>query len=391
MNNNNQHRGTFRHKGTEARSIIYEIFCKTIFTGKKPFFGLKILDRIIKLFSIKSINLRGSVAPCLMPLALCLIFATVDLSAQSIFPSFGSARSGTAGFQFTKIDVDARSTAMGHSAMADLTGGGSLFWNPALAVQTEKSEVFGSHTRYFADIGMEYIGAVHKTNAFAFGLSMQYLSSGDLLETNEFNPFGTGRTFRTNHIAVGLTASQKLTNLFSYGLTVKYLQEDLEAMTSRSTALDLGFFYRVGDTGLSFAVGLNNFGFDSSPDGETSRNSLDGEIIESEFEDVTLPTTFNMAAAWKLMQSDEQGLTLTAQIQNPSDNAERMAIGGEYRFQQYLFFRAGYRFGVDEAQWPTFGLGLNLPVMNQTLRFDYAYAGLERLGQTHRIALSIAL
>lgn len=319
------------------------------------------------------------------------ILMSVNLNAQSIFPSFGSARSGTAGFQFTKIDIDPRSTAMGHSAMADLTGGGSLYWNPALAVQSETSEVFGSHTSYFADIGMEYIGAVHKTNAFAFGLSMQYLSSGDILETNEFNPFGTGRSFRTNHIAVGLTASQKLTSLFSYGLTLKYLEEDLEAVTSRSSAIDLGFFYRVGDTGLSFAVSLTNFGIDSNPTGETSRNTLDGEFIETEFSDVTLPTTFNMAAAWKLMQSETQGLTLTAQIQNPSDNAERMAVGGEYRFQQFLFFRAGYRFGVDEATWPTFGMGINLPVMDRTLRFDYAYAGLERLGQTHRIALSIAL
>ena len=359
--------GIVGHEGTEARSLLMKISQLTIF--KLP------LDII----------LRGSVALCLV-----LLFS-VELQAQSIFPTFGSARSGTAGYQFTKVDVDARSAGMGHSAMADMTGGGSLFWNPALAVQSESSEVYGSHTSYFADIGMEYIGAIHKTNSFAFGLSMQYLSSGDILETNEFNPFGTGRTFQTTHLTAGLTVSQKLTNLFSYGLTLKYLQEDLEAITNSSAAIDLGFFYRVGDTGLSFAVSLTNFGFDSAPTGETIRTSLDGPVTENAFSDVTLPTTFNMAAAWKLMQSEQQGLTLTAQIQNPSDNAERMALGGEYHFRKQVFFRTGYRFGVDEANWPTFGVGLVLPVMNRSLRFDYAYASLERLGQTHRIALSIAL
>lgn len=343
------------------------------------------LNQVIKFFDNWNLKILRF---CVFAL---IIFFGSTLNAQSIFPSFGSARSGTAGYQFTKVDVDARSTAMGHSAMADLTGGGSLYWNPALAVQTASSEVFGSHTSYFADIGMEYIGAIHKTNAFAFGLSMQYLSSGNILETNEFNPFGTGRTFQTTHLTAGLTVSQKLTNLFSYGLTLKYLQEDLEAITNTSAAIDLGFFYRVGQTGLSFAVSLTNFGFDSAPTGETERTSLDGPVIEDAFSDVTLPTTFNMAAAWKLMQSEQQGLTLTAQIQNPSDNAERMAIGGEYRFREQLFFRTGYRFGVDEANWPTFGVGLVLPVMNKNLRFDYAYASLERLGQTHRIALSIAL
>jgi hypothetical protein len=325
---------------------------------------------------------------------LLLLLCTLSVestSAQSIFPSFGSARSGTAGFQFTKVGVDPRNTAMGHSAMADLTGGGSLVWNPALAVQTPTSEIYGSHTSYFADIGMEYLGAIHRTGAFAFGLSLQYLSSGSINETTEFNPFGTGRTFQTTHMGIGLTASQKLTNLFSYGITLRYLQEDLERITTSSTAIDLGFFYKVGTTGLSFAVGLNNFGFDSSPTGETTRQGLEGEITETAFSDVTLPTTFNMAAAYKVIDQEQQGLTLTGQIQNPSDNAERMAFGAEYRFKKQLFFRTGYRFGVDEANWPTFGMGVNLPVMNRTLRFDYAFATLERLGQTHRIAFSVAL
>ena len=375
-----QSSGVVGHEGTEAQS-------SSMF-GNRDSEAQSLLMKISQLTIFKlplDIILRGSVALCLI-----LLFS-VELQAQSIFPTFGSARSGTAGYQFTKVDVDARSAGMGHSAMADMTGGGSLFWNPALAVQSESSEVYGSHTSYFADIGMEYIGAIHKTNSFAFGLSMQYLSSGDILETNEFNPFGTGRTFQTTHLTAGLTVSQKLTNLFSYGLTLKYLQEDLEAITNSSAAIDLGFFYRVGDTGLSFAVSLTNFGFDSAPTGETIRTSLDGPVTENAFSDVTLPTTFNMAAAWKLMQSEQQGLTLTAQIQNPSDNAERMALGGEYHFRKQVFFRTGYRFGVDEANWPTFGVGLVLPVMNRSLRFDYAYASLERLGQTHRIALSIAL
>lgn len=64
--------------------------------------------------------LKGSLRFCVF--ALFILFSST-LNAQSIFPSFGSARSGTAGYQFTKVDVDARSTAMGHSAMADLTGG----------------------------------------------------------------------------------------------------------------------------------------------------------------------------------------------------------------------------------------------------------------------------
>ncbi|HBQ59637.1 MAG TPA: hypothetical protein DD671_08440, partial [Balneolaceae bacterium] len=47
-------------------------------------------------------------------------------NAQGVFPSLGGSRSGTSGFQFLKINVDARSSALGGSNVADAMDGSAL-------------------------------------------------------------------------------------------------------------------------------------------------------------------------------------------------------------------------------------------------------------------------
>jgi hypothetical protein len=277
---------------------------------------------------------------------------------------------------------------MGNSVTADARDAASLYWNPALAAQMDRSQVYMSHTSYFADINMLYSAAVWRVGSRAFGVSLQFLDSGELNETTEFDPTGTGRVFRTAHLAAGLTYAQQLTSLFSYGITGKYLLENIENVTIATTVVDMGFFYKVGDTGLRFAVGINQFGFDATPEGETSRLSLDGEVVESAFESVSPPTTFSLAAAYDVWTADPYNLLLTCQLTNPSDNSERFSLGAEFRFLDVFAVRTGYEFGVDEATLPTFGAGFRLPVLNLgDVTANYGYTSRERLGALHRISL----
>lgn len=322
-------------------------------------------------------------------LPFCVLFTLASpLFAQG---SFGEDRAGTEGFQFTKIAVDPRSAAMGNSNMADAYDASSLYWNPALSARLEGSNVMLSHTRYFAGINLDYFSVVQKVGDFALGGSVQYLSSGEITETTEFQPFGTGRTFATHHLSAGATVSHEVTELFSYGITFRYLMEKIEEIQYQSGAIDFGFSYLVGDTGLRFAVGINNFGFDSSPEGTTTRESLNGvEVIEPD-EQQSLPTRFLIGAAYDLIDNDENSLVVTAQITNPSDNAEQFNVGAEYGFMKQFFVRTGYEFGIEERKIPSFGAGVELPFGNRIIRADYAYSLYERLGEIHRIAINVAL
>jgi hypothetical protein len=328
----------------------------------------------------------------LILLLLCTGWAETASAQQSLIPSLGSSRSGTSGFQFLKINPDARSASLGGSNVADAIDGSALYLNPALAAQMSDNQVYLGHTQYFADISLNYASYVHRYRGMAFGGSLMYLDSGEMDETNEFFPTGTGRTFRTVHLAAGLSFAQELTNLFSYGVTAKYLDERIEEVESQSVVFDVGFFYRVGDTGLRFAVGLNNFGLDATPEGETTRQTLDGEVVETDFEDVSPPTTFRIGAAYDIYSNDSFDVISFAQVTNPSDNAERFSLGSELEYLDQFFVRAGYEFGVDEALLPSFGAGFKFPFSEgYKLGVDYGFSTRDRLGSMHRFALKFDL
>lgn len=324
--------------------------------------------------------------------SILFLSGTLGVSNAWAQSSFGEDRAGTEGFQFTKIAIDPRSAAMGNSNMADAMDGSSLYWNPALAARVPASNVMLSHTSYFADINVDYVSYIHKMNQFIIGGSIQYLNSGDIKETTEYEPLGTGREFSTHHFAIGLSGAHKVTDLFSYGITLKFLMEKIVDIEYKSGAIDFGFSYLVGATGLRFAVGINNFGLDASPSGTIRYENPSSGVEEIEPNTKSsLPTRFHIGAAYDAFETEASKLVLTAQITNPSDNAEQVSVGAEYAFMKQFFLRGGYEFGVEERKIPSFGAGIELPVLNKVIKADYSYSTYERLGDIHRIAISFSL
>lgn len=327
---------------------------------------------------------------------LLLLFAFTPLASSlhaQVLPSFGRDRAGTIGFQFLKIPVDARSAALGETVVSNAFDASSLFWNPALAAQEQSLQLGVTHTAYFVDVTLDYAAVTYPLNrgGFVLGASVQALNSGDMDETTEFAPFGTGRTFRFTDLGVGLTVSQTLTDLFSYGVTAKYVRESVAGIAANTVVFDLGVFYRIGTTGAQMGVAIRNFGSDAGFEGDLERTTLEGTVIEDDFESVTPPTTFLLGITYQMLRHAAQhDLMVSGQLSNPADNAETFNIGAEYTWNDLLILRGGYRFAVEEYSWPSFGAGLMLP-LPVALRFDYGFNRLDRLGTVHRVGLNVRL
>lgn len=328
---------------------------------------------------------------------VCMLLIVAPASAQ-VLPSFGGDRAGTIGFQFLKIPADARSAALGQTVVSNAMDASSLFWNPALASQTEDMQIGFSHTAYHADVRVEYAALTYPLGrgGFTLGASIQALDSGSMKETTEFQPFGTGREFAFTDLAAGLTVSQTLTDLFSYGITGKYVRESVAGISASTLVFDLGVFYRVGTTGAQMAVAIRNFGLDAAFEGELTRATIggDGTTLENDFESVTPPTTFLLGISYEVFQNNPSNkLLLSGQLSNPADNAETFNVGAEWTWNNLLIVRTGYRIGVEEFTWPSVGGGLMLPDLFDRLgvRFDYGLSHLERLGSVHRVGLNLSL
>ena len=322
-----------------------------------------------------------------LKIILFQLIATVAI-AQNLFPLLGGQRTGTAAATFLKIDVGAEATAMSGAYVAMANDATTLYWNPAAAAQVPDNTFTLSHIEWPVDIQYEYMGYIHHINNFGtIGFSVGMLHMPDMEITTEYYPTGTGEYFQYYDTFAAFTFALKMTEQFSFGATLKYVEEGLAGLSMNGWMIDLGTFYWTGFKTLRFAVGLSNFGEDMKPDGSYLSKTKDGDEIENQYEAFSPPTTFRVGTAMEVWDTEEYALTTSFQINHPVDNAENAVIGLDFSYLRNLHLRAGYRINYDEEKF-TFGAGFLLPISTLKFSLDYAYKSFTNLGSTHQFTFN---
>jgi long-subunit fatty acid transport protein len=322
-------------------------------------------------------------------LIIILFFTSIIIETRAqLFPTLGGQRAGISTAQFLKIGVGGRAAAMGDAFIAVANDASALYWNPAGLVQSDKNEIIFSHNEWLIDIKHEFAGAVyHLSGNDAVGVSLTSLHMKDMKVTTEFMQSGTGEYFSFGDIAVAVTYSRKMTEQFSFGGTVKYIEETLDKLKMRGVMIDLGTLYWTGLGSTRFAVAVTNFGNNLAPDGEVV---LVGKRKKSEWQSFSPPTMFRIGFAFEPYQDDMHQVTASIQLNHPNDNSENISTGMEYKFKNLFFVRAGYKYNVEEQNY-SFGAGVNLPLSIADVSFDYAYANFTKLGSAHRFSILLGL
>jgi hypothetical protein len=92
-----------------------------------------------------------------------------------------------------------------------------------------------------------------------------------------------------------------------------------------------------------------------------------------------------------MLQQGESRLLAAAEFTHPPDNSEKLNLGAEYSFRDYLFLRGGYKMNYD-TEGLTAGFGVKFPltlVKSSVARLDYAYSDLKYLSAAHRVSVNI--
>jgi hypothetical protein len=317
----------------------------------------------------------------------------VSSAYAQILPSFGNSRTGGTGMQFLKISPDARSMSLAGAAVAVANDASAMYWNPAgiTGVDTGKVNLMVSHSRYFGDINANYAGAVIRAGRHSFvGVQVFSMDYGDMKETTEFDPSGTGRTFGINNYFIGLTYAKVLTNNFSFGLNGKYTNESFAGINVHNVLFDLGLKYDVGVKHTRFGVNFSNFGLNVKPSGGVQVLKFDGMQNISNFSDISVPALFRLGIAFDPVHTNEHVLTLAGQLNHPTDNNETYVLAAEYSYLKIGYLRTGYEFGSDENYiGPSAGIGMKILRRFGGLTFDYGFVAKNRLGYNQRITLAI--
>lgn len=307
--------------------------------------------------------------------------------------TYGIERVGTTVFQVLKINVGVRGIGMGNAFIAGANDVSAIYWNPAGLSLMSRPEALISHINLPADVNYDLIGfAWPAGNSGTFAVSAGVLHMDDMVVRTPEMPDGTGELFTASDVVFAASYSKAMSTLFSFGVTAKYVREDLYNYVSQGVVFDAGLVYQTGFRSMKLAMVISNFGPDSKFDGSyqdwrTVSGEVSGEPDVKNFEGHLMPMSFRVGvfADMEVMTGVSLGESFSGnlglQFEHPSDVAERLNAGVEFWFQQIVAFRGGYNFNYDTENL-TLGLGVKKRIGDYLLNFDYAYAGYGDLTDT---------
>jgi len=342
-------------------------------------------------------------------LSVLLFIAAIPLKAQRL-SSESISKTGTTIAQFLKIDVSARSVAMGGSFVAVANDVGAIYINPAGLARVNGYQAMFTHTEWIAGTKYDF-GAVslNLNELGALGLMVSSFNSGDMQVTTIAEPDGTGEIFDAQDLLVGLSYSRNLTDNFSIGFSAKYVYQRIWRSTASAVAIDVGTLFDTPFWGIVLGGSIKNFGPKMQLDGRDikfaddpdSRNSGNVSVVNAQYEmdEYPLPLFFQVGLSKTLNLFEKNRLTVPIDAVTPNDDYESVNTGFEYGWNEMLFLRAGYKsliydssddifLSEDQEKGMTAGFGLNLRLQGtMKIQIDYAYADLGRLDNAQRFSL----
>lgn len=328
---------------------------------------------------------------------------TLIIFILSVTFAIGQSKVGSTSAPFLNIGIGPRAISMGGAFVATASDVSSLYWNPAGASRSNTNEAMFSHSSWFADINYSWAGAMLKLgDAGTIGLNLTYLDYGDMEVTTLAEQDGTGQFFTAYDLSMGLTYAYNLTDRFSLGGTVKYIQSKIWNTSASAFATDIGVLFHSDINGLRIGATITNFGTGMKMDGKdllvqhdidpNNYGNNDQILASLETDEFPLPLTFRIGLAMDLVDNEEHRITLAVDALHPNDNDESLNVGGEYMFNNLVAFRVGYKslFLTNTEEGLTAGVGLNYNFSNDFgVRIDYAYQDFGMLDYTQHFSLGI--
>ncbi len=298
-----------------------------------------------------------------------IAFATL-FAMPLVTPSAHAAGAGQTAADFLQIGVGSRSAGLGGAYTALAENATAAYWNPAGLARLSRSEVSVSHFAWYQDITIEQAQA-----AFAIGdrgglaLSAIFLNYGTI-DNVDANGVVRGELSASDWSA-GLSFGYQLTDLFSLGVTGKYISQTLDTYSAGTLAADFGL--RADWPRFSAAIAVVNVG-----------GSMTFDAVQED-----LPAAARLGLAFRPFGS---GVVAAVEYEERFYGPAFLRQGVEVEFEDRYFLRAGYDYGVGadntgSASGMSFGAGLKI----SGARLDYAYTASDEFtnDNLHRFSLTL--
>jgi hypothetical protein len=335
----------------------------------------------------------------LMIAIIALLLASSALFADEV------TKVGTTALGFLNIDVGRRAVGLGGAYVSIANDATSMFWNPSGIAMTDRVETVFHHSNWIADISFNYLAAIIPIGGLGnFGINATALSMDDMERTTIDNPEGTGEKFSAGSYAFGLCYARSLTDRFSIGFNVKYVNETIYHSSANGVAFDVGTQFTTQFNGLKIGMSITNYGpkvrmsgrdmltqVDINPNVSGNNENINAYLANDAFD---LPLMFRVGVSMDMLKGvGNSNLILSADALHPNDDVESVNLGAEYVFNNVLALRGGYTslFAKDFEAGLSFGAGIHQKMMSVELTLDYAYRDFGLLESVQMFTLGIKL
>ena len=326
----------------------------------------------------------------LLSIILCgtLLFLAANPSEAVQFK-----RTGTAGFAFMELPATARQAALGdaYSALGGINDASGIFVNPATLGYITGPTLSVSYGTWLVETNHQTAAVgMSLGSAGSIGLSFVRFDGGDLIGTVSDASLQDGYretgTFTFGSYAIGPTYSLRMTDRFSFGLTVRYAKEGVSGVSGVDRGSDfdatnflaeIGTLYYTGFGSLRFATNIQSIGFDA-------------HYVSDPFQ---APVVYRIGAAYDFFDTPDSPAKLTTILEaiHPTDSQEKVMAGAELWIMDMVALRGGYKFDFDEEGF-TAGAGLRFDMGGgRPLSVDFAYVDYGRFDSVTRFTLNVGM
>jgi long-subunit fatty acid transport protein len=288
-------------------------------------------------------------------------------------------------YDFLKLNVDARSSAMAGSFVSVENDVNTIFYNPAGLATIDQKQASVGFFKYLMDINSGNASYTQKYNNIGyFGAGIRFVNYGSFDKYDEsYQNIGT---FGASDIALSLGYANKYKDKFKYGANAKLIYSTIDEYSSFGLALDLGALYAFPEQKISFGLSVLNLGTQLKKYNSTSESlPLDIRIGMTKTLE-HLPLTVNIGFA-----------NLANSYDKFYERFKNIIVGGEFILSDYILLRVGYN-NAERLNFKTgtnlgiggFSAGLGIKFTDQ-YKLDYSFNSLGNIGSAHRFNIGFNL
>jgi hypothetical protein len=296
---------------------------------------------------------------------------------------------GTTSFQFLKVWPGARATGMAGAFSSIANNAEAVFWNPAGLARISNFDFSFGFVDWFMDVNhFSFSAAYNMGDIGTLGVMGVFSNVGDIEVTRVdrlgfvggvYNPGLTGEVISPSSLVLGVSYARNLTDKFAFGITVKYVQENLVVKKAGALVFDGGLTFNTGFRSIVIGASVRHF----------------GQEVKFYDKSYPLPQTFNIGISSYLFSNNDplisnmgdHSLLVSYDMIQPRDYDQMHSVGMEYSFKDMIFLRGGYVLNNDQE-----GITTGVGVVYKGYRIDYSFNDYGKyLDSVHRFTIGFEL